>query len=268
MAASHPGWAAAATVAVHTLLAVGIDAAGVLGGGRTPPTPPPRIELVDIQMPPPPPPAPPAPPPPPEAAPAPTPPPPTRTPKAPPAMKTPSPPPATETPPPPDTPTTNAPLDPSAGGAEVVALPDVVPAARGVPVARGSRTGGRTGQGGTGTGTGAGTGSGSAVGVQPVSVAAIKKKAMPKDDYSYFDAGKDYPADARRLGIEGTIRVRLVVDATGKVRQRTLLNKLGHGLDELALKRTAEFEFEPALDTNDRPVASVVVWTLSFAIPE
>jgi len=45
----HWGWAMAATLAVHTLLAVGIDAAGVLGGGHVTPCPPPRIELVDLR---------------------------------------------------------------------------------------------------------------------------------------------------------------------------------------------------------------------------
>ncbi len=40
-----------------------------------------------------------------------------------------------------------------------------------------------------------------------------------------------------QLGIEGAIRVRLVVDDQGKVKSAVLLNKLGHGLDELALAR-------------------------------
>ena len=47
-----------------------------------------------------------------------------------------------------------------------------------------------------------------------------------------------------------------------------LLNRLGHGLDELALKRAAEIEFEPARDTDDRPVTSVVVWTFTMTLPK
>jgi periplasmic protein TonB len=261
---SHAVWAGAATLAVHTLLAVFIDAAGIYGGGMTIKPPPPRVELVDIEVPrpPPPPPAPPEPPPP-EPEPPQTTKPPPRAPKEP-AVRTPTPPPTTDTPPPA---TTNAPIDPTAGGGDVLALPDVVPAARGVPVARGARNTGRAAQGGSGTGTGSGTGSGSGSGAQPVSIAAIKKKAMPRGDYDYFDAGKDYPPEARRLTIEGSIRVRLLVDASGKVTQRSLLNKLGHGLDELAMKRAAALEFEPALDTNDRAVASVVIWTFTFTLP-
>jgi len=104
--------------------------------------------------------------------------------------------------------------------------------------------------------------------VAPVSVATIKTRAMPKGDYGYFDAGKDYPSEARALGIEGAIRVRLIVDERGKVKSQMLLNRLGHGLDELALKRAAEIEFEPARDTDDRPVTSVVVWTFTMTLPK
>jgi len=98
------------------------------------------------------------------------------------------------------------------------------------------------------------------------SVARIKTRAMPRGDYAFFDAGKDYPAEARALGIEGAIRVRLVVDEHGKVTSHVLLNKLGHGLDELALRRAGELEFEPARDTDDKPVASAVVWAFDFRL--
>ncbi len=171
--------------------------------------------------------------------------------------------PVTETPPAP------APAAPS-GGAPVAHMEGIAPSATGIPVARG-RQGltDRVGRGGTGTGTGAGagSGSGSAEAAKPVSVATIKKRAMPKGDFSYFDASKDYPPEAKALGIEGVIRVRLVVDAHGKVTSRVLLNRLGHGLDELALRRAAAIAFDPALDTDDRPVSSVVVWTFTMTLP-
>jgi protein TonB len=100
-----------------------------------------------------------------------------------------------------------------------------------------------------------------------VSIATIKTPAKPRGDYG-FDAAKDYPPAAKQQGIEGQIKVRLLVDAQGKVAERRLLNKLGHGLDELALARAARFEFEPARDTDDRPVASTVIWTFTFTLPE
>src|SRR5262249_15615173 len=100
------------------------------------------------------------------------------------------------------------------------------------------------------------------------SVATIKKRAMPRGDFSYWDASKDYPPEAKALGIEGVIKVRLLVDEHGKVRSTTLLNKLGHGLDEMALKRAAVIELEPAKDNNDQPVSSVVVWTFNRELPK
>ena len=75
-------------------------------------------------------------------------------------------------------------------------------------------------------------------------------------------------AGTRSLGIEGVIRVRLVVDENGKVKDTRLLNRLGHGLDELALERAKKIEFEPARDTDDKAVSSVVVWTFNMTLPK
>ncbi len=62
--------------------------------------------------------------------------------------------------------------------------------------------------------------------------------------------------------------MRLVVDDTGKVRSAVLLNKLGHGLDELAMRKAKEIQFEPARDTDDKAVTSVVVWTFNMTLPK
>jgi protein TonB len=162
------------------------------------------------------------------------------------------------------------PTSEQSGGDPVVSMPDIAPSATGVAVGSGKPNTGRVGRGGTGGGTGAGSGSGTEdpPPPPPVSVATIKKRALPKGDYGYIDAGREYPQEARQRGIEGPIRVRLVVDATGKVTQATLINRLGHGLDELALAKAKKIEFEPATDTNDKPVVSVVVWTFNMTLPK
>jgi protein TonB len=250
------------TVAVHVLLLVVIDAGGQIARERPDP-PAPRIEMFEIDVtPPPPPPEPPPPEPKAEEPPPPEPP------KARVAVKQDVP---KETvrrqpvdPVPPPAPDPNAKPDP--GGTPVMTLGDITPTARGVAVRQGTPTTGKPGRGGDGGGTGTGSGAGGGEVPKPMSVATIKKRAMPKGDYS-FDAAKDYPPAAKAAGIEGQIKVRLLVDASGKVAERRLLNKLGHGLDELALARAAKFEFDPALDTDDRPVASVVVWTFTFTLP-
>jgi TonB family protein len=100
-----------------------------------------------------------------------------------------------------------------------------------------------------------------------VSIASIKTPAKPIGDFDYLSIGKDYPAEAKRLGIEGELRARLVVDATGKVTFVRLLGSLGHGLDELALARARRLTFLPARDVRGQPVVSVVVWTFAFTLP-
>ncbi|MDB4961654.1 MAG: TonB family protein [Myxococcales bacterium] len=254
--------ATAGTIAIHVILFVLGDAIVVYNPYR-PPKPAPRIEMFEIEVPPPkalpPPPAP-------VAEPEP--------------VKQPEPTPQrvvartqtrTQTrasePPPTTEPVVTDPQ--AAGGDPVVTLDSAATGGVGVPVAVGKRTSQRVGRGGGGGGTGTGSGSGAApVTVAPMSVATIKKRALPKGDYGYFDAGKDYPPEARQLAIEGPIRVRLVVDDTGKVTSSVLLNRLGHGLDELAMRRASQIQFEPARDTDDRPVASVVVWTFNMTLPK
>ena len=246
--------ATAGTIAIHVIIAILGDALVVLN----PPElfdPAPRVELIEIEPPailkPPPPPV---PQPEPETT-QPEPEKPVEQPRVQKVARLREPPP--ETRPPPPTSNSEAP-----GGAPVATMEGIAPSATGVPVAIGKPGTGRIGRGGTGTG------SGTAEVAAPVSVATIKTRAMPRGDFSYFDASKDYPPEARSLGIEGVIRVRLVVDEKGKVKSTTLLNRLGHGLDELALKRAAAIEFEPAKDTNDQPVTSVVVWTFNMTLPK
>jgi protein TonB len=261
----HPAVIAiAGTFAVHVVL-------GVLGlaliDAVPPPEvkPPPVVELVDIDVPRPPPP----PPPPPEpkaAEPEPVAPTPVAVKAEPRARVRSTPPPPTNEPPPPPS---NTPPSPDSGGGPVTTMEDIAPEAKGtMAIPKGPRTSG-SGRGGTGTGTGSGAGAGSSdAPPAPVSVATIKTRAMPKGDFSYVDASKDYPPEAKALGIEGVIRVRLVVDATGVVKSATLLNRLGHGLDELALTRAKTIQFDPAKDTDDKPVSSVVVWTFNMTLPK
>ena len=252
--------ALAGAIAIHLFIGTFGDALVVLHPQRPIPAPPPKLELVDVEVPPvvqpPPPPVSHAEPPPdPE---------PVKPAVVPQRVATRAPAHTAEPPPVAEPPSTTAPTT-TEGGGPVVAMPDVAPAATGVAVAKGP-TAQHVGRGGTGTGTGAGSGSGAGE-VATMSVATIKTRAMPRGDYSYEES-KDYPADARRLGIEGKIRVKLIVDATGMVKSAQLLNKLGHGLDELALSRANKIAFDPAKDSDDRPVASVVVWTFNMALPK
>ncbi len=250
-------------MAVHILLVVMLDVVVVYN----PPKPAeiaPHIELVDVEIP--------LPPPPPKAEPPPSLPPP----PAPEPRPTPAPPqriashdPRPVAPPQPDVPPPPAPSTDTSGGHEqVFALPEDT--SRDGVGKHGAVTDDRIGHHGSGNGNGSGSGSGSAEveAPRPVSVATIKTAAKPKRDYAYFDDAKSYPEEAKQQGIEGDIKVQLIVDETGKIKKTRILTKLGHGLDELALQHANQLEFEPARDTDDRPVTSVVVWTFHMTLPK
>jgi periplasmic protein TonB len=253
--------ATAGTLAIHLLIAVAGDAIVVLNPLRRD-EPPPQVELIDIEP----------------VAPPPEPPPPEQKQPEPEVQEDPKPvaqpvqkvarrsepPPRTNEPPPPPSDT------PPSGGAPMATMEGIPPpSATGIPVIGGKKPGDRIGRGGTGTGTGTGSGAGSSDELpKPVSIATIKKQAMPKGDFGFLAIGKDYPAEAKALGIEGAIRVRLLVDENGKVKSAVLVSKLGHGLDELALERAKQIVFEPARDTDDKPVSSTVIWTFTMTIPK
>jgi len=73
-----------------------------------------------------------------------------------------------------------------------------------------------------------------------------------------------YPEIAREAGVEGTVLVRVLVDAQGTVRDRILLQSV-LGLDEAALAAAATAVFRPALQ-QDKPVAVWVVLPIEFRL--
>ncbi len=140
-----------------------------------------------------------------------------------------------------------------------------------VPVAVGSKPGlGGSNSTGKGKRTGK-AGSGDELGGSgrpPVSVAMLKKRPVPIGDTDFIDARKNYPPAAKAKGIEGTIKVKIVVDTNGEVRgQPKLITRLGHGLDQLAIRLARKLRFRPAIDSNDSPVPATVVWTFNFTLP-
>jgi TonB family protein len=73
-----------------------------------------------------------------------------------------------------------------------------------------------------------------------------------------------YPEIAREAGVEGTVIVRVLVDAQGTVRDRLLLQSV-LGLDEAALEAATTAVFRPAMQ-QDRPVAVWVVLPIEFRL--
>jgi protein TonB len=77
-----------------------------------------------------------------------------------------------------------------------------------------------------------------------------------------------YPRREREKGIEGRVRLRLLVDAEGNVKEAAVARSSGsEALDEAALAAAKEWHFEPATE-DGTPVASVVLQPLDFRIDD
>jgi TonB family protein len=65
--------------------------------------------------------------------------------------------------------------------------------------------------------------------------------------------------------VEGTVKVKVLVDIDGKVKKATLLNDLGHGAGRQALKACLQFTFHPAM-RDDQPVAVWIIVPIRFVL--
>lgn len=88
------------------------------------------------------------------------------------------------------------------------------------------------------------------------SITPMKITSRPKP--SYTDA-------ARQASVRGTIQMAVLFGASGKVQQVLLLNRLGYGLDENALKVAYNIGFEPQ-KKDGKPVSIVRMIEMSFDI--
>jgi TonB family protein len=74
-----------------------------------------------------------------------------------------------------------------------------------------------------------------------------------------------YPQAARLMSIEGDVRLRLHVDAAGRVDDAAVVASLGYGLDEMAQDAARNLRFRPATDENGAAVGAYVDWTIHCA---
>jgi protein TonB len=82
---------------------------------------------------------------------------------------------------------------------------------------------------------------------------------------SSLDLRALYPERARREGIEGDVRLELLVTAAGAVSEVRVLERAGHGFDEVAEKAARLIVFRPA-ERGGRPVAVRIPWILKFRL--
>lgn len=74
-----------------------------------------------------------------------------------------------------------------------------------------------------------------------------------------------YPDEARRAGVEGTVRLSITVDFTGKVLNVKVLSGPGYGLNEAARDAIRRFRFKPAVK-NGEPVSTEMKYAYTFLL--
>ncbi len=74
-----------------------------------------------------------------------------------------------------------------------------------------------------------------------------------------------YPEAARAAGVEGDVRLEIVVDASGAVESARVLSGMGRGLDEAALAAMRQFRFAPATLAG-RAVRVRMRWSMQFRL--
>ena len=119
-----------------------------------------------------------------------------------------------------------------------------------------SGNGGGNGQGGE---KGLGQGSGARD-----SAAAQRPKTPPR---LLAGANPAYPEDLRRQGIEGAVRVRVVVGKDGSVETAGVATSSGYpSMDDAAVAAAYRYRFSPARNMYDEPVKCAVSQTVQFRL--
>ncbi len=76
----------------------------------------------------------------------------------------------------------------------------------------------------------------------------------------------DYPRGARRYGVQGVVKLRIILGSDGRVRDKMeVLEGLPYGITEEAMKAALRIEFEPAR-RDGRPVSQYVTVIYHFRL--
>jgi protein TonB len=75
-----------------------------------------------------------------------------------------------------------------------------------------------------------------------------------------------YPPDARRMGLEGKVILKVSLDESGDVVLVKVIGKAGHGFDEAARDALRQFKFSPARTSDGRAVAYNITYTYRFTL--
>jgi len=80
-----------------------------------------------------------------------------------------------------------------------------------------------------------------------------------------FKPKPDYTDEGRKLGINGEVRLQVMFSADGRVHVIRVLQGLGYGLDEQAVKAAEQIKFKPALHAG-QPIDSMALVQIIFEL--
>jgi periplasmic protein TonB len=76
----------------------------------------------------------------------------------------------------------------------------------------------------------------------------------------------EYPRQALDAGFEGSVTLKIVIDATGHVRRAVVIQDPGYGLGPAAAKSVRRFRFKPG-QVNGKPTAVEWTFTVTYELP-
>jgi protein TonB len=101
----------------------------------------------------------------------------------------------------------------------------------------------------------------------PPSFAPVSEIYIGEEAHVQREVQPDYPQEARSLGLEGKVLLRVGIDRTGKIRSVKLLKGAGHGFDEAAVKAMWRFQFTPCRTHQGDAVDCLITYSHLFQNP-
>jgi TonB family protein len=75
----------------------------------------------------------------------------------------------------------------------------------------------------------------------------------------------EYSEEARKAKVQGTVILRIEVDARGQARQIVVQRSLGLGLDDRAMEAVRRWKFKPGYQ-DGKPVVTVAIVEVNFRL--
>jgi TonB family protein len=126
----------------------------------------------------------------------------------------------------------------------------------------GERSGiGTGGKGGDGSGNGPGAGDGDG-GIGWSRTGFRDNVTQPE---LIWKSEPEYTEEARKVKLQGTVQLRIVVDERGRAESIEVTHGLGLGLDERAVAAVRQWKFKPGM-RGTKPVPTVAIVQVSFRL--